>query len=246
MNMTPKPDFKDVLVLPLLYIVAIDILSQLFGSMIGTMVAPHSGLNPVAYLAVDIVGLGLIYAMRAKYGLDAVTTLKLWNTGLHSALGKACKYVGLYFGFMGLLFAVAVLGCQLAVSMGFLDLATLESIAEAKDANPLYGTGRFHFSFFDSSILNISAFLLGPIFEEIIDRRFLYVWFRKRMTVLPSVIFGALIFGLAHGSGFVQATLSGVFLCYLYEKERNLLLNILVHIAINICVTFLQAFPIFS
>lgn len=244
--MTPKPDFKDVLVLPLLYLLAIEIMAQFFGSMIGFIFAPHSGLNPVTYLAANIVGLGLVYAMRAKYGLNAVTTLKLWNTDLHPALGKACKYVGLYFVFMSLLFAAAVLGCQLAVSMGLVNVATLESIAAAKDANPLYGTGRFHFPFFDSSILNISAFLLGPVFEEIIDRRFLYVWFRKRMTVLPSVIFGALIFGLAHGSGFVQATLSGVFLCYLYEKERNLLLNILVHIGINICVTFLQAFPIFS
>ncbi len=244
--MTPKPDFKDVLVPSLLALLAIHTIAQFSGSMIGVIFAPHSGLNPVTYLAANTIGLGIVYAMRSKYGISVETTLKLWNADLHTALGKACKYLGLYFVFMVLLFAMAVLGCRLAVSMGLVDLATLENIAAMYDADPLNGTAHFNFSFFDLATLNIITFLLAPVFEEVIYRRFLYAWFRKRMSVLPSVIFGALIFGLGHGIYFVQATIAGVFLCYFYEKERNLLINILVHIGINICVTFLEAFPIFD
>ncbi len=78
------------------------------------------------------------------------------------------------------------------------------------------------------SLINvISIVLLAPIFEEL--------FFRGALSGLPyPIISTALIFGVFHGTGFIQATLMGVILAYFYRSSKRLITPIVCHFANNL------------
>jgi len=75
----------------------------------------------------------------------------------------------------------------------------------------------------------ISISLLTPIVEEILYRRFFYVSLRKKLSFPASAVLNSAVFGIFHFPELISSFFAGIFLCYVYEKEGNILVNVLIH-----------------
>lgn len=95
---------------------------------------------------------------------------------------------------------------------------------------------------FDFYIYAFSLCVLTPVVEEILYRRFLYVALRKRFSFKFSTFFCSLIFSFFHFPEIVVSFLGGCFLCYVYEREENLFVPIMIHSMKNLIVVFIVIF----
>jgi membrane protease YdiL (CAAX protease family) len=80
----------------------------------------------------------------------------------------------------------------------------------------------------------VAISLSAPIVEEIFFRGLLYRSLRNRLSILPAVLVGGVLFGLAHITSYPLATLPikaafGVIACLLYERTGSLLPGIGLH-----------------
>ncbi len=94
-------------------------------------------------------------------------------------------------------------------------------------------------------LLSIALFMIlvaAPVIEELVFRGFLYTYLRKKLSMVKSIIFSALIFSLFHFSSDQGvsniALLSSLFflalfLGFLYERQRSLLAPIALHMTFN-------------
>lgn len=79
--------------------------------------------------------------------------------------------------------------------------------------------------------------VITPILEEVVFRGLIYTRLRRAMPIAAAQILSALIFGAAHMNlmQFVYATLTGLFMAYVFEKYQSIWASILFHIAFNAC-----------
>ena len=93
-------------------------------------------------------------------------------------------------------------------------------------------------NFFDSvryPILKIiNLLLLVPVFEEIIYRRFLFYSLRKKHSFFKASVISSIIFTLFHVDKLIMVFIGSMFLSYVFEKEKNIILNILIHSFVNL------------
>lgn len=92
--------------------------------------------------------------------------------------------------------------------------------------------------------VSISGFLtivLVPISEEILFRGFMYGYFRKKMGIIPGLLFQTFLFSLLHLNPFyvntfkmlINVFLIGLILGILYEKNGSIYPSIICHGTIN-------------
>ncbi len=79
------------------------------------------------------------------------------------------------------------------------------------------------------------AIVLGPVFEEIFFRGFCYSIFKKRFGALVAMVLSAAFFGAIHANTFAfwPIFILGLGLAYIYEKRKNLLSPIILHVTHN-------------
>jgi membrane protease YdiL (CAAX protease family) len=77
--------------------------------------------------------------------------------------------------------------------------------------------------------------ILIPIFEEVLFRGLIFGELKKAMRVSIAVLLQAFLFGLSHMNLIqgIYAFVLGLILGAVYEKSRNLLLPMVVHISFN-------------
>ncbi len=75
-----------------------------------------------------------------------------------------------------------------------------------------------------------------PIFEEILFRGLIFNSIKEHLTVKWSIVLSAIIFAIAHGNPLqaIYTFLLGVILAMVYEKTKNILTPILVHVLYNL------------
>ncbi len=85
--------------------------------------------------------------------------------------------------------------------------------------------------------------IIGPIFEEIIFRKFL-IDRTIRYGARVSIILSAVIFGFFHGnlSQFIYAFLLGGFFAYVYIKTGRIIYTISLHIIVNLMGSVVSLF----
>jgi hypothetical protein len=89
----------------------------------------------------------------------------------------------------------------------------------------------------DAAVGILSAVVVAPFFEEIVFRGLLFATFRRRYGVLASALASALIFGVAHGYGWIglaSVVWSGLLWAWSYERTRSLVPAMLAHAAVNL------------
>ena len=87
--------------------------------------------------------------------------------------------------------------------------------------------------------------VITPILEEVVFRGLIYTRLRRAMPIAAAQILSALIFGAAHMNlmQFVYATITGLFMAYVFEKYQSIWASILFHIAFNACNYLIAYIP---
>lgn len=138
---------------------------------------------------------------------------------------------------------IPVLSVAAAVGLNIVLLAIdIAKYSEAyqKTAEILYAPGLVE------QILYVG--ILVPILEEIVFRRFVFRFIRKRLSFGWAMIVSSVVFGAYHGNlvQFVYAGLCGLLLAYVYEIYDSLKAPIIAHISMNITACLLTQFGVFE
>ena len=90
----------------------------------------------------------------------------------------------------------------------------------------------------------ISTGIIGPIYEEILFRYILYNRLKKKYSIKKSILITTIIFALIHLSPIkiIYAFILGLTMNILYERHKNILAPILIHISANTIVIFLYEY----
>jgi len=157
-----------------------------------------------------------------------------------TGVGKSCAIVLKYFLFF-LLAATIVIGILwLAV---VISPQAMESLNKdySRVANEISQQKEYLFGTVFRSHLRTAVYLLGtcflvPVEEEIFFRRFFYTGFKERLGTGYAVGISSVIFGIVHPSSPLLGIAMGVFLALIYEKHKNLLINIATHGLVNFSI----------
>lgn len=75
-----------------------------------------------------------------------------------------------------------------------------------------------------------------PVTEELVFRGVFFIGIRCRYSFVTAALLSSVLFALMHGIGLAAAAalVTGIVLCYVYEKTGHLIVPVLVHAANNI------------
>ena len=75
-----------------------------------------------------------------------------------------------------------------------------------------------------------------PVTEELVFRGVFFIGIRCRYSFVTAALLSSVLFALMHGIGLAEAAalVTGIVLCYVYEKTGHLIVPVLVHAANNI------------
>lgn len=162
-----------------------------------------------------------------------------WTAGAKGDLVKAFKYFWGYAALLGFMAAVLSAVYCLFAGGSFEKLmkpvadsgAAFELAAQTAAASPL----RVLFVLF-------SACVAAPVAEELFFRRIVYASLRKRKGFWASAFISGLLFSLFHGASAPVILPVGMYLAWVYERERRLPVNIMLHGMVNFCITLFRIF----
>lgn len=82
--------------------------------------------------------------------------------------------------------------------------------------------------------------LFAPIYEEVLYRGIIYNKLRKHFGVFLGILMSSILFSVGHldWSSLLQFFVTGLILCYIYEKTKNLFYPIIFHSFGNVLVNF--------
>lgn len=173
---------------------------------------------------------GIVYILKEiRYTRQiAVETCQKYLLGIRKSLVISIKYLASLFALLLVLTLIFILFLKLFGLENYFEIFIDNSMASKKDSLTLLKAGLFSCKGgFWLYAISISA--LTPIVEEILYRRFFYVSLRKKLAFPAAAVLNSAIFGIFHFPELITGFLAGIFLCYVYEKEGNLLVNVLIH-----------------
>lgn len=121
----------------------------------------------------------------------------------------------------------------IVAALGFNNLVVLSGAMEISNtydevASQIYNKNVF------TTIL--SAVVIAPLLEEFLFRGVLYRRMRDSISIIPSMLLSAIIFGLIHGNlvQFIYAFFIGILLAYVFEKFKTIWAPVIFHGAANL------------
>lgn len=185
-----------------------------------------------------IVTVYVCWAVLTGLGVSWRAALADWNAGAVKDLLKALKYFWGYAGIIAALFLVFgasyyFWGDDFARFTKPLSDSGGSTEAAAKSAAS--GQLRLFLMFF-------SACVAAPVAEELFFRRIMYTALRARNGFWASASVSGAVFALFHGWSAPVIFPVGVYFCWVYERERRLPVNIMLHGLVNLCVTLYKTF----
>ncbi len=198
----------------------------------GIELSPFEAMIP-ALLATALISRVLL----AGLGVSRRAALADWSRGAASDLKKAFKYFAGY---------LLVLICVLAVLLAaywFLGDGLAKVMKPLSDKNVredgllqgVAAVSRLRFL-----LVLFSACALAPAVEEIFFRRIVYSAIRLKKGFWFSAFWSGLLFAVFHGAAAPVILPAGMYLCWVYERERRLPVNILLHSLINLSMLALK------
>ncbi|WP_053956063.1 CPBP family intramembrane glutamic endopeptidase [Inediibacterium massiliense] len=92
----------------------------------------------------------------------------------------------------------------------------------------------------------IGAVLLAPIVEELLFRGVIFHRLKKRYSIGKAIIISSIAFGIMHMElAIVGAFVTGILLCLLYLKTKNILITMCAHFINNFIATLMQIIGFF-
>ncbi len=171
-------------------------------------------------------------ALLARLGADWRTALADWKRKFPDDLLKALKYFG---GYVLLAAAIAVVLSGLWLLLGDHGMKTLlqpVSAPAAREGVILRKVAAVSPWRLLPSLLTACA--LGPLAEELFFRRVLFASLRASRGFWYSAGCSAAFFALFHGAAAPLMLPVGLYFCWVYEKERRLPVNVMMHAMVNL------------
>lgn len=195
---------------------------------------PVKNLKELYIASFWVLAAGLLYPVVKNLGINPAASLRSLNVNKGRTLKLALKYFFLYLAILlsvlAVLFAVVILSDKTGASAQH---TAFFFSNKGMDKDISYLNSVILLSPYRTFWYFISVCLLAPIVEEVFYRRLLFVGLRKKIPFAPSLIISSLIFGSMHSS-LALATILGLYLGYVYEKEKNIFVNIALHSSINL------------
>lgn len=90
----------------------------------------------------------------------------------------------------------------------------------------------------------ISSGIIGPIYEELLFRYILYNRLKQKYSIKKAMVITTILFGVIHVSPvkIIYALILGLIINLSYEKNKNILAPILIHISANSIVILLNEY----
>lgn len=187
-----------------------------------------------ALLATAAVSAGVLRGL----GVSWRPALADWASNFPRDAALAMKYFGGY-ALIGLSLAAGLLA--LAWFGGDGARTAMAPISETSAAEAVIINGAVSVSWLRAVPALLTAFVLGPVVEEVFFRRIFYSAVRRRSGFWPSALLSGLVFALFHGASAPVILPVGVYFCWVYERERRLPVNIMLHALVNVVSVSLKA-----
>lgn len=174
----------------------------------------------------------IVFYILKRIGCDFGEIWDRYNKKLKSSLLTVFKYSMVFIAItvmMAGLFEIVALFINKLTSGNIEIEKSIGTLITMSSEKNNYFRNIIYHSQLQFILLLISICFLTPIIEEIMYRRLLYVTLRKKMNMIWSLLISACIFGIFHFSGVVLGFFFGLFLGYIYEKEQDILSNIIFH-----------------
>jgi membrane protease YdiL (CAAX protease family) len=218
----------------LLLQVAVYVVVSLLGDRAGLKFSPYESIMP-SLLVTGYVS----WAMLDGVGVSWRGTLADWNGKLPCDLKKAFKY------FAGALLVLLGIAAVLLAVYWFWGPGLEKAMKPLGDHNAA-----------DNGMLNkiaavsrlrlltvlFSACVVAPVVEEVFFRRIVYTTLRVKKSFWFSAFWSGLLFAAFHGVAAVIIFPEALYLCWIYEREQRLPVNILVHALMNLMMVTLKVF----
>lgn len=234
----------------LLFWFLINVLSVVFAGLLLTPFHSYEKwIEHSLFLAQLLIGIGLFYFAAYEFGIFPRTLAQniFWETQ-QDCLVIASKYFLRYLGLFILLLGMIV---------GTLTILDLFSNVPGGFSQTIDWSQRMIIRYnelLSSGPGGLIVFVLGtcilaPVIEELFYRRMLFVELRKYFGFWVSALFSSFIFAISHVySNVAIICMIGIYLAYVYEKEKNLSVNIILHAMINlfsiILMALINSFPL--
>lgn len=178
------------------------------------------------------------WALLADLGVAWRQAWSDWQANAWADLRKALRYLPGYAGvllFMGLVLAAAYYfwGDAFAGLMKPVSASGAEQEASVKAM--AFSAPRF-------ALLLLAACVVAPLAEELFFRRIVFASFRARKGFWFSAFWSSLLFALFHGGNAPVTLLPGVYFCWVYERERRLPANVMLHGLVNFFAVLFRTF----
>lgn len=178
------------------------------------------------------------HLLRRRGYINADSLKPMLKTPLDPGLKAGARYSAFYFAFMAILVVVLVSLVFLAASIAGTSVADIIKGSEGATPFPqavLESKWRM-FAYFTGFCF------LAPVAEEIFFRGLLYESLKSRFKIRTATVISALIFAIGHVNNFAMSFIAGLYLAFVYEKERNLTAAMTVHSALNIAALLVMIY----
>ncbi|MCD6459545.1 CPBP family intramembrane metalloprotease [bacterium] len=170
----------------------------------------------------ELVAVFFVFRFMGNYNIS----IRQFGIKFSDFFSSVLKGVSSYLMFLPV-YLVLVIATNLLSKMFDIKMKPQEVLSLLTDES------KFTSSQFMAVVIFITV--LGPIFEEIFFRGFLYRWLRKNLGVFWGLSINAVLFSLIHNNmmAFLPIVFLGIILSVLVEKTSSLVPSIIMHIMVN-------------
>ncbi|OGR66023.1 MAG: hypothetical protein A2X31_12445 [Elusimicrobia bacterium GWB2_63_22] len=203
------------------------------------LVEKHTGLrfSSLESMIPVFLAIGAVSALvMSGMGVSWRSALADWRRNLGGDALKALKYFGGYA-----LVALCIAGVLFSVWWFLGDSGMeklLQPVTERASSEGAALQAAASVSYLRLSLSVLSACVLAPVAEELFFRRIFYTTVRLRNGFWFSAFWSGLFFAVCHGAAAPILLPVGIYFCWVYERERRLPVNILLHSLVNVTMLF--------
>ncbi len=177
------------------------------------------------------------WAVLKRVGVSWRAALASWNRGTLNDIKKAFKY---FAGYAVVLLCVAAFLYGAYALFGDHVGKVMRPLSEKNTAEDSLLQGIAVISRLRFLTVLFCACVLGPVVEEVFFRRIVYTTLRFRKGFWFSAFWSGLLFAVFHGVAAPVILPVGMYLCWVYERERRLPVNIILHSLVNLSMITLK------
>lgn len=218
------------------FILLLQVLAAVVAGIVSALGRLHLGAYEAILPALLVMGY-VAWVVLDGLGVDWRAALLEWRRRPGRDLLLALKYFSGYALLLGAMFGLLMLGYWL---LGDKLAAAAQPLVEKNTAEDAALQGLALSSRLRFILVLVSACVVAPVVEETFFRRIVFTAIRLKKGFWPAAFWSGLLFALFHGVAAPVILPCGIYLAWVYERERRLPVNIMVHSMVNLVMVSLK------